>query len=214
VASAEGGYQGIAAWEEEGPFDLVLLDMHMPDLDGIETGKALRAMGGPAASVPVYLLTANPLQLDARVWREAGIDGCLGKPFRVEEVARLLANSDASAARPPEPALVALPDLLADLKDLGRDRMAGLVDLFRRTSAQDLDAAMAAAGASDLAQLALVVHRMASAAFSLHLIALAQHCRAIEDAARAERPDTLQMAENLPDLWKSSLAALGDVVSS
>lgn len=217
VVSAEGGYQGIAAWEDEGPFDLVLLDMHMPDLDGIETGRALRAMGGDGVTVPVYLLTANPLQLDSRVWREAGIDGCLGKPFRVEEVVRLLGKAGGEGcvnSRVSEAALVGLPDLLADLKDLGRDRMAGLVDLFRRTSAQDLETAVRLTEAGDLAQLGLVVHRMASAAFSLHLIALALHCRAIEDSARAEHPNALKMAANLPDLWKASLAALGDVVSS
>ncbi|HTH15203.1 MAG TPA: response regulator [Magnetospirillum sp.] len=212
VTSVEGGRQALEAMTGGG-FDLVLLDMHMPDMDGLETARRIRALGGPAASLPLWLLTANPQEQDARLWRDAGLDGCLAKPFRPDAVERLLRRDDNSrGAAKSESILLALPDLLADLKDLGRDRMRGLVDLFRKTSAADLDQIVKLAEDGDLSALGAVVHRMASASASMHLLALNERCRAIENQARAGHSDAVVQARNLPDLWDRSQKALADVV--
>ncbi|CAA7626477.1 response regulator [Magnetospirillum sp. UT-4] len=214
VAAVADGVQALAAAARE-RFDLILLDMHMPAMDGLELARRIRASGSVSAVAPIWLLTANPVDHDARLWREAGIDGCLAKPFRAEEVARLLAGRQAD----PIPGLggagglVVLPDLLVDLRDLGHERMRGLVDLFRQSSGEDLRVVLARAEAKDLPGLAAGVHRMASAASSLHLTALSEHCRAIEDAARAGDGRAAEMAAGLAALWDRSLAALVDAVS-
>ncbi|MCR6630763.1 MAG: Hpt domain-containing protein [Magnetospirillum sp.] len=157
------------------------------------------------------------MEQDARLWRDAGLDGCLAKPFRVEDVARIVLAQAEPAAGPSAPAgpgtaLVALPDLLADLKDLGRDRMRSLVELFRTSSSADLDQVRTSIPAGDLARLGATAHRMASAAASLHLLALNERCRAIETLARAEDTAALTLAGTLPDLWQRSLKALLEVV--
>ncbi|CAA7623279.1 Signal transduction histidine kinase [Candidatus Terasakiella magnetica] len=210
VVSANDGFEAVEA-ARSGGFDLVLLDMRMPGMDGIETATAIRALPGLAGAVPIYLLTANPVREDERRWREAGIAGCLGKPFRVDDLGRLLAES--ALALPPaasdEAGLVALTDLLSDQRDLGRDRMIGLVDLFKRSSSADLDAVLTHAREGRRAEVAQVVHRMASAASSLHLGPLAASCRSLEDAARAEKSGLAVEAEGLADLWRRSLKALG-----
>ncbi|MBI2239902.1 MAG: response regulator [Magnetospirillum gryphiswaldense] len=195
-------------------FDLVLLDRHMPDMDGLEVARRLRALPGADPAQHIWLLTANPVEQDVRAWREAGIDGCLAKPFRVEEVAGILCGSRQSAARAAGsgPALVNLPDLLADMRDLGHERMRGFVDLFGKTSVQDLESAMIRAAAGDLEGLGPNVHRLASAASSLHLVALAARCRAIENAARARDGQALDLAKDLGALWERSLKALNEVV--
>lgn len=214
VVAVEGGPSAVNSMAEDS-FDLVLLDMHMPDMDGLETARRIRALGGAALRVPVYLLTANPAEQDERIWRAAGIDGCLAKPFRVEEAMRLLAGGIVQPNRTAgsESMLIGLPELLADLRDLGGERMVGLVDLFHRSSAVDLDAMIEHAASEDMARLASLAHRMASAASSLHLLALAERCRTIENTARAERnAQAIDLTGNLPDLWRESLKALGDVV--
>ena len=195
-------------------FDLVLLDRHMPDMDGLEVARRLRALPGADPAQHIWLLTANPVEQDVRAWREAGIDGCLAKPVRVEEVAGILCGSRQSAARAAGsgPALVNLPDLLADMRDLGHERMRGFVDLFGKTSVQDLESAMIRAAAGDLEGLGPNVHRLASAASSLHLVALAARCRAIENAARARDGQALDLAKDLGELWERSLKALNEVV--
>ncbi|MGE5475241.1 MAG: response regulator [Bacteroidales bacterium] len=216
VTSVEDGLAAVEAMRLGG-FDLVLLDMHMPGIDGLETARRIRALGGAAAAVPMWLLTANPSERDGRLWRDAGLNGCLAKPFRAEEVLRLLdcetdAEASVIAAAGPETALLALPDFLADMKDLGRDRMRGLVDLFRTSSAKDLEVIVAAAADDDLAALAPVVHRMASASASMQLTALNERCRTIENLARAGDHTAAAMVGALPDLWERSLKALGEVV--
>ena len=215
VTAVEDGLAAIEAMRLGG-FQLVLLDMHMPDMDGLETARRIRALGGTAATTPMWLLTANPTERDGRLWRDAGLNGCLAKPFHVEEVVRLLAATETPGRDEitvgPEVSLLALPDFLADLKDLGRDRMRGLVELFRTSSSEDLRQVLAHAEAQSLTQLAASVHRMASASASLHLLALNERCRTIENMARAEDPASVAWAKALPDLWERSLKALGEVV--
>lgn len=65
----------------EGGFDLVLMDMQMPFVDGIEATRRIRALPAPAGQVPVAGLTANVLERDRRRCLEAGMDECLGKPI-------------------------------------------------------------------------------------------------------------------------------------
>lgn len=215
VTAVEDGLAAIEAMRLGG-FQLVLLDMHMPDMDGLETARRIRALGGTAATTPMWLLTANPTERDGRLWRDAGLNGCLAKPFHVEEVVRLLAATETPGRDEipvgPEVSLLALPDFLADLKDLGRDRMRGLVELFRTSSSEDLRQVLAHAEAQSLTPLAASVHRMASASASLHLLALNERCRTIENMARAEDPASVAWAKALPDLWERSLKALREVV--
>lgn len=215
VTAVEDGLAAIEAMRLGG-FQLVLLDMHMPDMDGLETARRIRALGGTAATTPMWLLTANPTERDGRLWRDAGLNGCLAKPFHVEEVVRLLAAAETpdndEIPVGPEVSVLALPDFLADLKDLGRDRMRGLVELFRTSSSEDLRQVLAHAEAQSLMPLAASVHRMASASASLHLLALNERCRTIENMARAEDLASVAWVKALPDLWERSLKALGEVV--
>lgn len=213
VAAFADGPAGIAAMAAA-EWDLVLLDMHMPDMDGIETARRMRSLGGAAASVPIWLLTANPVEQDAKLWRDAGIDGCLAKPFRVDDVVAVLVERDRTTGPGAGGGtrLLNLPDLLADLKDLGHDRMRGLAELFEHSAGADLRVVLERARSGDQDGLAPIVHRLASAASSLHLAALAERCRAVENAARARDAAAFALAEGLGELWSRSLKALTDVV--
>jgi CheY-like chemotaxis protein len=63
------------------PFDLVLMDMQMPGMDGLETTRRIRALADPArAATPVVAVTANAMAGDERRCREAGMNGYLTKP--------------------------------------------------------------------------------------------------------------------------------------
>lgn len=214
VTSVGDGMAAVDAMRT-GNYELVLCDMRMPGVDGLETGRCIRALGGAAALTPLWLLTANPSEQDEALWREAGFDGCMAKPFRVEEAMRVLAGRAGTAGVrlvAPEPALVALPDLLADLKDLGRERMQGLAELFRTSSATDLRGACDHALSGDFLGVASAVHRMASASASLHLTALNERCRTIETLARARDANAMALVEPLEELWQRSVDALIETV--
>jgi len=77
------------------PYDIVLMDAHMPVLDGFEATRAIKALyaaqeGGAATCPPIIAVTANAFDEDRRRCLEAGMDDYLAKPFDREELHRLL----------------------------------------------------------------------------------------------------------------------------
>lgn len=93
AASGREAFESWAAAEAAGtPYDLVLMDVQMPDLDGIATTKLIRAreaMRGTART-PILALTANTLLADRRACFDAGMDGFLIKPLERDTLARAL----------------------------------------------------------------------------------------------------------------------------
>jgi CheY-like chemotaxis protein len=80
------------------PYDLVLMDIQMPQLDGIETTRRIRSLeaGQPGRQTPILALTANTLVEDRYACFEAGMDGFLIKPLDREKLADALAGLAAS----------------------------------------------------------------------------------------------------------------------
>jgi len=90
VSFAENGLQAVDAVSAQ-PFDLVLMDLHMPELDGIGATRAIRALGGRAARVPIIALTADAFAETRQRCLDAGMDEFLTKPVGLAELKRLLA---------------------------------------------------------------------------------------------------------------------------
>ncbi|MBP2297795.1 signal transduction histidine kinase/CheY-like chemotaxis protein [Azospirillum picis] len=86
---------GAAAVEavREADYDLVLMDVHMPVMDGLEACRAIRAMPPPRNAVPVLALTAGSSDQERRRCREAGMDGYIGKPYDRDTLMRQVARS-------------------------------------------------------------------------------------------------------------------------
>jgi signal transduction histidine kinase/CheY-like chemotaxis protein len=79
VTFAENGAEAIEALTAS-VFDIVLMDIQMPVMDGVEATRRLRALDGPNARVPVIALTANVLEDQRQTYREAGMDAEVAKP--------------------------------------------------------------------------------------------------------------------------------------
>lgn len=69
-----------------GGFDLILMDIQMPVLDGVSAAAEIRAGAGPATLVPILAVTANTLHDQIDVYRAAGMDDCIGKPLNIPEL--------------------------------------------------------------------------------------------------------------------------------
>ncbi len=79
------------------PYDAILMDMRMPEMDGLQATRAIRSRGGRLATVPIIAFTANAFAEDVLACRNAGMDDFLVKPVRkkvlVETLARVLATA-------------------------------------------------------------------------------------------------------------------------
>ena len=87
--AADGGESALAVLAGQ-PYDAVLLDCEMPELDGYETCRRLRQLEGGTRRTPVIALTAHTGAGDRERCLAAGMDDHLGKPVRGEELAALL----------------------------------------------------------------------------------------------------------------------------
>ncbi|HYE44606.1 MAG TPA: PAS domain S-box protein [Caulobacter sp.] len=92
ATTAQDGFAGVEA-ARAGAFDLILMDIQMPGIDGVEAARRVRALGGQAAQVPIIALTANVMAHQTRAYLEAGMDGVVSKPLSpsalLAEIARL-----------------------------------------------------------------------------------------------------------------------------
>lgn len=78
-------------------FDVVLMDVCMAGMDGLDTARRIRALDGPTGAVPIVALTARVLPADRRAIAAAGMDYFLAKPVDADELARVLAAVAAAA---------------------------------------------------------------------------------------------------------------------
>ncbi|MGO4409468.1 MULTISPECIES: response regulator [unclassified Brevundimonas] len=84
----------------EGAFDLILMDVRMPRLDGLAATRQIRALASPAAAAPILAVTADAMPEDADRCRDAGMDGHLAKPItHVRLYAAIDQAMQAAAAR-------------------------------------------------------------------------------------------------------------------
>ena len=85
VTHMADGESGLAALQDKA-VDLVILDLMLPDIDGLEVCRRIRALPGPVARVPVLMLTAKGDPMDRIVGLELGADDYLPKPFEPREL--------------------------------------------------------------------------------------------------------------------------------
>jgi len=88
---AQGGWAALAACERQ-PFDLILMDLQMPDLDGIETTHRIRQLANANALTPIIAHTMDAGFSDPETWQAAGMDGYLAKPPSDAAIRSLLAQ--------------------------------------------------------------------------------------------------------------------------
>lgn len=94
VTSAENGQIAVELFSNSPPgtFDVILMDVHMPVMSGVEATKRIRAMEhSDAQTIPILALTANDFEEDIRLTKEAGMNDHLTKPFDMDKIFAALA---------------------------------------------------------------------------------------------------------------------------
>src|SRR5690606_38028057 len=92
VVLASDGREAVSRVREH-DFDLVLMDCHMPGMDGYEATRRIRALPAPRGEVPVVALTASAMAGDRERCLSAGPNDLLAKPFTPQEMAAMISRA-------------------------------------------------------------------------------------------------------------------------
>lgn len=178
-------------------YDVVLMDLQMPVMGGLEATKKIREMEGERGSrTPILAMTAHAAVQDKKRCLDAGMDGYLTKPIRRELLQKEIAGVTHQAEPTLEPAIPssATPSAqdwdLAELLDhLEGDRafLCELLHVFREDSHVNMQNAKAAAAASDLTELSRAAHTMKGMLRNLSMNLAAETASDLEQAARQGR---------------------------
>ncbi|MFH1871633.1 MAG: response regulator [Pseudomonadota bacterium] len=176
-------------------YDVILMDVQMPEMDGLEATRRLKARYEGAAAPRIVAMTASAMPGDREICLAAGMDAYVSKPVELDDIrAVLLAVSQAPRQTPPGPETnEALPVIdprrisgLLELQDEQQPALvAELIELFCSDSPEHLDILAAAIRIEDSEALANAAHRYLSSIENLGAQRMRLHCMEIERLGRA-----------------------------
>jgi signal transduction histidine kinase/CheY-like chemotaxis protein len=170
-----------------GSYDVVLMDVQMPVLDGLAATRRIRAEVPADRQPRIIAMTANALVEDRVVAEAAGMDGYLAKPFRPEELAAALVGTTRTAPEAPASNGAVDPSVLRLLTDRLGERAAAFRDTLIGTWCEETDRRLAeldlAVTDDDSGAVGRVAHAMKSGSAALGALELAAICNDIEEAA-------------------------------
>ena len=186
VADAVGnGAEAIAALRGGG-YDLVVIDVVMPEMDGLAATRQIRAGGGVEAEVPIVGLTARSGAADRQACLDAGMDAVTTKPVSGARLQAAIAAALAAATiRDLASPAMMTPRLRELAQELGPAAIGEIVAAFAEDAAAHLATLRAAAERGDGSLLHRAAHSIAGAAENVGAAALALRARALERNAGA-----------------------------
>jgi signal transduction histidine kinase len=223
VVLADSGYAAVRLASEQ-TFDLILMDVRMPEMDGLEATRLIRALPPPYGGVPILALTAHAFDDQVAQCKVAGMDGHIAKPVDYATLAAAVAEKSArgriqinhvpAPPTPPDTGTPAAPlldrDILIEtLGFLSPGEGAGYLQLLRRRIVEVLRLLDEPASRADLAD---AVHALGSASGMFGLLALLTVARNLEHLLASDSPATECVERQLRAQAEASLEALDGIV--
>jgi signal transduction histidine kinase/CheY-like chemotaxis protein len=224
TVTADDGLQAVAEVEAAlaagRSFGAVLMDLHMPRMDGLEATAVLQQRFGTAAP-PVIALTADASAEDRDRCAAAGMDDYLTKPLQVAALAQVLerwSGPAKAAMRMPRPAAPEAQPVRVDFSRLDNFReldsdmstVRAIVELFLADTPAQLEALVQAQAGGDATALATQAHALRGAAGNLGALTLAQMATQIETLAQQGQAGsaTQELVDSVQAAWPATQALL------
>ena len=227
VTSVDGGAAAIAEVKKT-DFDVVLMDVRMPEMDGLEATRQIRAMPGPRGQVPIIALTAMAFSEQVAECRKAGMDDHLAKPFEPDTLVTAVkaaaglrrtkareAGGDARATVMDPASCVMATDEPAVLDLKAFERTAAFlapdtVSAYLQTIAERAETLLARLRALDAPhdsaeKLAEAAHSLAGSAGMFGFERAAAVSRRFENAIQSRAPDVTDAADDLAAALEATL---------
>jgi CheY-like chemotaxis protein len=186
------------------PYDAVLMDVQMPEVDGLEAARRIRdpKTGVQNLNIPIIAMTAHAMKGDQEKCLAAGMDDYITKPVQLDELVSVLQRCLERATRPParetNGSMPLLPetvvfDRVACLDRLGGDEtlLQRIIKVFLNDSQQQINKLTEALAGSDPAQVSRLAHKLNGATGSIGANALRQLAIELEAAARDQATERL-----------------------
>ena len=216
---AANGLEAIEAVERQ-TYDVVLMDVQMPELDGFEASREINRRWPGDRRPRIVAMTANAMQGDRELCVAAGMDDYVAKPIRVEELIAALERSPAHRS----PAVSGAPAAGAEAAAIdpatferlvvttGGPFVAELIDTFAEDARELLAALRQTLARTDLDGFRRAAHSLKSTAESLGATELAALAREVEAAARAgSLAEAPARVDRLAEHYERAARALGDL---
>jgi len=195
-------------------FDLVLMDVQMPEMDGLEATKKIRELG---IKIPIIALTANAFEEDRKRCLEAGMDDYLSKPIKIEELLNVMSNffETKTELKQEEPQTQAKKGVQIDMKRamdaVGGDKelLNELMNMFYEDSKAKLLEIEKAVKNKDYEKVRELAHAIKGAAANIGLTEVYNICLELENMAK--RKDLSESAHLYSEL-KENIEALGGML--
>ncbi len=206
-------------------YDLVLMDMRMPEMDGLQATRVIRTLDGARASIPIIALTANAFAEDIEACRQAGMNDFVVKPVRkkllIDAIARVLAKTDllpdpnaavespqlspdAIAQPDPEPAFDSRPFALL-VSEIGEETAAEVLAIFVEETDARLLLLRTLASLNDRVKIEREAHSLKGGAATFGLPKIANMAHMIEkNAARITTEEFFDRLALIEDAYRDA----------
>lgn len=194
VIEARNGQEAVSLAKAR-PFDLILMDIRMPVMDGLTATKAIRDGAGPCKDVPIVALSANVLPQARDRFIAGGMSGFLGKPLNKDELLLVLSGLPDASSAPTE-------DLSAHAEN---DSIRALIDRYLTESKELFD--WLASAPADLNEIAERSHMIAGSAAAFGHSDVRETLVQVETRANAgDRAGLAQAIDAAQKAWRAAPA--------
>ena len=206
IAVAENGRQAVEAVSAR-PYDVVLMDIQMPEMDGIEATRRIRELPPPAREMKIIALTANAMAGADEYYRAAGMDDFVSKPIRAELLLAKLARIGGAPVAAPAPAAAMAETPVLSLEKLESlsailpfAKVKNLLQLYLLDSEKYLALLKEARERDALEEIGRFAHVLTGTAGNIGAEKLSAVAAALQRACRTgDRDAALKLADEIAD---------------